>query len=91
MRGKLNTNNFNVRLVAQHRLFKTGENLNSTSCIEINLDVARYIVADSSKLNSYEKSYNEQLTDEEIKTLIKFESKKHKEFIERQIMKLENQ
>lgn len=90
MRGKLNINIFSIKLVYEHRFFKTGENIHFATSVEFKLDVSKYIVKNSNHKVAYEKSYNNPLTADDIKSLVYFEFKRHKDFIEDRISNLES-
>ena len=90
MKEKLNIDIFFIKLAYSHRFFKTGENIHFTTTLEVKLDLPKYIVKDSDNRIIYEKSYGNPLTSQEIKSLVSFEAKKHKMFIEDSIKRFES-
>jgi Fic family protein len=65
------------------------DEFNYTTSLNINFNLNKYIVFNS-QIIFYEKTYSEQLTDEEIIEIIKVISKKHISFIEQKIAEKEN-
>ena len=55
------------------------------SRIEFQFKNSNYIVRTTDQICAFEKSYDEQLNDTEIESLIKHEINRHKEFIEQKI------
>jgi len=64
---------------------------NYSSSIEFQFDYTKYKVYDSKKQVLFEKSYTEQLEEEEIVQLVNSEVKRHKNQIEKQISEIKNQ
>jgi Fic family protein len=87
MREQLVTSKFSIKLQHDFRRFKTGENINYQIWLEIELNPKKIIIKNSDNKIIFEKSYSNQLSEDEIKRLVNFEAKKHKDFIEKQVEK----
>ena len=87
MKERLTTSNFFIHLQHKHRRFKTGDNIDYEISLEIKLDPKKFIVKNSDNQIVLEKSYSDQLSLEEIRILVNFEAKKHKEFIDKNLTK----
>ena len=85
MKDRLNTFNNIIKLQRSHLHLKTGDNINYESWIMIKLEANKFIVKNSENQIIFEKRYSNQLENEEIMGLVDFESKKHKEFIEKKL------
>lgn len=60
-----------------------------TSEIEIRFDSGTYRMVYDVKKTMFEKLYSEPLSEEEIKDLVSYEAKQHKEFIENKLKEFE--
>jgi len=86
IRNFITKNTYSIELFCMYKTFnKEGfKEFNYTSEISFSFNPTKYEAKSNDGL-TFEKQYNEQLTDEEISELVKSEAKRHKEFIEQKL------
>lgn len=84
---KITANITSFKIAQNHSVFKhsDGGNFDFYSSIEIFLNDHTYIVRNERTAIRIEKNYTDQLTEEEINTIVNEELKRHKDFIEQKM------